>query len=98
MMRIMILLLAAWALLIILATSCSTRSSQEELYDESIVYNPSCALRIELRNGTKFEVPEDTKQLVNAEEGCIRHYGPKSCLTRFIKTGKLSYYAICRRN
>jgi len=98
MMRIMILLLAAWALLIILATSCSTVPTAEKLYDESITYNPSCTTQIELRNGTKFEMPEDAEQLVNAEEGCVRHYGPKSCLTRFIKTGKLSYYAICRRN
>ena len=92
--RDMILLLIVWAILIVVATSCTTTPAQE--YDE-IKYNSACTTKIELRNQTKLEYPEDMNALVNAEEGCIRHYGPGSCLVKFIKTGKLSYYAICKR-
>lgn len=90
--RNMILLLVVWALLIVVATSCATVAPKNE---EGIEYNPACTTKIELRNGTKFEAPEDLNNLVRAEEGCIDHYGPNSCLVRFIKTAKLSYYAIC---
>lgn len=93
MLRTMILLLILWAIMVALVTSCATVPQGPE-----IDYNPSCTTKIELRNGTKLENPEDMNSLVEAEEGCIRHYGPGSCLTRFIKTGKLSYYAICRRS
>lgn len=93
MLRSMFLLLVVWALLLVVATSCATVPEGPE-----IDYNPDCATKIELRNGTKLEYPEDMDSLVRAEDGCIRHYGPGSCLTRFIKTGKLSYYAMCRRS
>lgn len=90
--RTYIFLLVIWAACLYLASSCATTEEPE------VVYDPACTTRIELRNGTKFEVPEDSDNLINAEYGCIRHYGDRSCLVRFIKTGKLSYYAICKRD
>jgi len=91
MLRTMIILLVVWAAVIFLATGCTTT----ELYDGGIVANPKCTTRIELRNGTKFEDPIDTDNLVRAEQGCVDHYGEGSCLVRFIKTGQQSYWAIC---
>ena len=93
-LKSMILLLILWAVIVIVLTSCSTSSPKNP---EGINYDAACTTNIELRNNTKFEIPEDVDNLVNAEEGCIRHYGAGSCLVRFIKTGKLSYYAICKR-
>lgn len=92
-LRTYIFLLMVWLVCMYAASSCSTVDTQEEPE-----FNPSCTTRIELRNGTKFEAPEDVDGMVNAEQGCVRHYGEKSCLVRFIKTGKKSYYAICKRN
>ena len=92
--RIAILLLVVWAFCIILASSCSTVPDPEL----DLEYNKGCTVEIELRNNTKFEVPEDSDNMVNAEAGCVKYYGAKACLVRFIKTGHLSYFAICRRN
>jgi hypothetical protein len=97
MFRSMLFLLVIWILLAIVATSCATSSDIAGEYDGGIVYNAQCTTKIELRNGSKFEVPEDLDHLVRAEDGCVRHYGSESCLIRFIKTGKLSYYAVCKR-
>jgi hypothetical protein len=91
--RSALLLLIVWTFVILVATSCSHTNPSDEL----IVANKLCTTQIELRNGTKFESPEDVDNMINAEEGCIKHYGQGSCLIRFIKTSKLSYYAICRR-
>lgn len=93
MLRTMILLLVLWAIVIATMTSCSVYKHN---YPEDVLnYNKDCVTEIELRNGTKFEHPEDSDNMIAAEEGCIRKYGINSCLVRFIKTGKLSYYAIC---
>lgn len=91
MLRTMIILLLVWIAVILLATGCATTDT----YDEGVKYGAHCTTSIELRNDTKLEYPEDTDNLVRAEEGCVRHYGPDSCLVRFIKTGKLSYWAMC---
>lgn len=93
MLRTMIFLLAMWAVLVYIATACST----VEEYDGGLKYGPRCTTRIELRNGTKLEYPTDMDHLVRAEEGCVRHYGNDYCLTKFIKTGHQSYWAICGR-
>lgn len=95
MLRLMITLLIIWAVLIAFATSCTTTGE----YDGGIVkYGQNCTTRIELRNGTKFEYPIDMDNLVHAEQGCVNHYGEGYCLTRFIKTGQQSYWAICGRS
>jgi len=93
MLRTMILLLIVWAVVIFVG-SCSTTDT----YDGGIKFGPKCTTRIELRNETKFEYPVDMDNLVRAEQGCIDHYGPDYCLTRFIKTGQQSYWAICGRS
>lgn len=90
----MILLLIMWAVLVYVATSCTTIDE----YDGGAKYGPRCTTKIELRNGTKFEYPIDMDNLVHAEQGCVDHYGPDYCLTRFIKTGQQSYWAICGRS
>lgn len=91
MLRTMILLLIVWAVVIFLG-SCSTIDNYN---GGGIVVNDKCTTRIELRNGTTFEYPIDLDNLVRAEQGCVDHYGENSCLVRFIKTGKQSYWAIC---
>ena len=93
MLRSMLFLLVVWGLLLIYCSSCST--PQEAIKEPQ--YNPKCTTLIELRNGTTFEKPEDVENFARAEMGCVRYYGEGSCLTRFIKTGKLSYYAMCQR-
>lgn len=79
--------------ILLLITSCSTT----EEYHGGAVYNPLCTTKIELLHGTTLDYPEDIDNLVRAEEGCIKRFGERSCLIRFIKTSKLSYWAICRR-
>lgn len=83
---------------VIMISSCVTNDSTEDPVDGlSVDYDKDCTTKIELRNGTVFEHPEDTDNLVRAESGCIKNYGVGSCLSKFVKTGKLSYYAICKR-
>jgi hypothetical protein len=44
--------------------------------------------------------PRDTvyyRHMARARTGCVEHYGPGSCLVRFVRTGEDSYWAICRR-
>lgn len=77
----------------LLLAGCTTIPEPQD----SIQYDSECTTQIILRNGTKFESPIDVENMVNAEEGCIRHYGHGSCLVKFIKTGDRSYYAICKR-
>lgn len=80
-------------LITILLTSCSTT----EIYDGAAVYGPRCTTKIELKHGTKFETPIDEDNFVAAEAGCVRKYGPKYCLVKFIKVAPAAYHAICGR-
>jgi len=78
--------------------TCGCTTDESETIDGIVVnYDKDCTTVIELRNGTAFEYPEDADNLVIAEESCIKQYGSDSCLSRFIKTGKLSYYAVCKK-
>lgn len=40
---------------------------------------------------------EDDKVILEAQSGCIQHYGKDSCLVRLIKSGEKSYRAVCRK-
>lgn len=78
----------------VLITSCASKPEHEDI----VLATRTCgAISLETRNGATFDMSEDMVHMMQAEEGCIRHYGPTACLVRFVKTGQLSYYAICRK-
>lgn len=83
-----IVLMAVGIAIMILCGGCQTMESGPD--------DVTHAVEIETRNGTNFG-PADLEQIPGMEAGCVRQYGAGAKLVRIVKTGKLSYYAICRR-
>lgn len=53
--------------------------------------------KIKLAPDVGWFSPVDDPNLREAVRGCIRNYGPDSCLVLFIKRGERNYHAICRK-
>lgn len=65
---------------------CATKSETPE------VYCPSP----ELVNYKDHLVKEFVEHVQYAQDGCIRHYGPRACLIKLTRKGYRDYHATCQ--
>lgn len=77
-----------------LIAGCSSPEKHEQEYWEK--YNCPIVVWKYLSTADKKN-QDDWFAEQGARRGCIRYYGEGACLVSMTKTGKDSYYAICRR-